>query len=110
MRQTAQATASPPALLQQADDTLASLATAQPLYRAERDETLALQAAVARTVAQCEDVRTRVLEAQDWKVLDAAFETNHDPLAATRPRDPQYDRLFTRIVMEAPEPIGLGPR
>jgi hypothetical protein len=24
-------------------------------------------------------------------------------------RDPMYDRLFTRIVMRAPAPIGVGP-
>ncbi|WP_295448745.1 mechanosensitive ion channel domain-containing protein [uncultured Thiodictyon sp.] len=67
-RQTAQATASPAALLQQVDDTLASLAAAQPLYRAQRDETLDLQTAVARAVARCEDIRTRVLEAQEGSV------------------------------------------
>jgi hemerythrin-like domain-containing protein len=48
------------------------------------------------------------LSAQDWEELDAAFARNRDPLSGTYPRDPLYDRLFTRIVMIAPEPIGLG--
>lgn len=48
------------------------------------------------------------LDAKDWKELDAAFATNRDPLTGKYPRDPSYDRLFTRIVMTAPEPIGLG--
>jgi hemerythrin-like domain-containing protein len=48
------------------------------------------------------------LDAADWKELDAAFATNCDPLTGKYPREPLYDRLFTRIVMTAPEPIGLG--
>jgi len=48
------------------------------------------------------------LSAQDWTELDAAFASNRDPLTGKYPRDPLYDRLFTRIVMTAPEPIGLG--
>lgn len=50
----------------------------------------------------------KVLTEEDWKVLDAAFATNGDPLTGKYPRDPMYDRLFTRIVMRAPSPIGLG--
>lgn len=50
----------------------------------------------------------RVLNDADWKELDAAFATNCDPLTGKYPRDPAYDRLFTRIVMRAPSPIGLG--
>ncbi|MCZ4313246.1 hemerythrin domain-containing protein [Comamonadaceae bacterium G21597-S1] len=50
----------------------------------------------------------KALSAQDWAELDAAFATNCDPLTGKYPRDPLYDRLFTRIVMIAPEPIGLG--
>lgn len=48
------------------------------------------------------------LDAADWEELDAAFATNCDPLTGKYPRDPLYDRLFTKIVMSAPEPIGLG--
>lgn len=48
------------------------------------------------------------LSAQEWSELDAAFATNRDPLTGNHPRDPLYDRLFTRIVMIAPEPVGLG--
>ncbi len=50
----------------------------------------------------------RVLSEADWKELDAAFEKNCDPLTGKYPPDPAYDRLFTRIVMRAPSPIGLG--
>jgi len=46
--------------------------------------------------------------AQDWQELDAAFEKNCDPLTGKYPPDPVYDKLFTRIVMKAPAPIGLG--
>jgi hemerythrin-like domain-containing protein len=50
----------------------------------------------------------KVLSDADWKELDAAFATNCDPLTGKYPRDPLYDRLFTRIVSRAPAPIGLG--
>ena len=51
----------------------------------------------------------QVLTNEDWAEVDAAFERNQDPLNNKQPRDPVYDRLFSRIVMSAPEPIGLGP-
>jgi hemerythrin-like domain-containing protein len=44
----------------------------------------------------------------DWHALNAAFATNQDPLSNRVPRDYQFDRLFTRIVMRAPAPVGLG--
>lgn len=50
----------------------------------------------------------RVLTDAEWKELDAAFEKNCDPLTGKYSPDPAYDRLFTRIVMKAPAPIGLG--
>ncbi len=50
----------------------------------------------------------KVLSAQDWLALDEAFASNGDPLTGKYPRDPVYDRLFTRIVMRAPAPIGVG--
>jgi len=53
-------------------------------------------------------VAQAVLSESDWAVLDAAFAANNDPLTGTQPRDPVYDRLFTRIVMRAPAPIGVG--
>lgn len=61
---------------------------------------------VEETVVLPEAVRT--LDAADWRELDAAFAANQDPLAARHQRDPQYERLFTRIVTRAPAPIGLG--
>ncbi len=50
----------------------------------------------------------RCLDDGDWHALNAAFATNQDPLNSRIPRDPQFDRLFTRIVMRAPAPVGLG--
>lgn len=47
------------------------------------------------------------LSEEDWAQLDAAFAQNRDPLAGGD-HDPTYDRLFTRIVMKAPAPIGVG--
>ena len=44
----------------------------------------------------------------DWHALNAAFATNRDPLNTRIPRDPLFDRLFTRIVMLAPAPVGLN--
>lgn len=48
------------------------------------------------------------LDSADWQELDAAFGLNRDPLTGRYPVDPAYDRLFTRIVMKTPAPIGLG--
>lgn len=53
-------------------------------------------------------VAERVLSPQDWAQLEAALTHCRDPLAGGS-RDPGYDRLFTRIVMKAPAPIGVGP-
>ena len=52
----------------------------------------------------------KVLSDAEWQELDAAFARNCDPLTGKYPPDPAYDRLFTRIVMRAPAPIGLGER
>lgn len=47
------------------------------------------------------------LAPEDWEALNVAFVSSRDPLAGG-PREPGYDRLFTRIVMTAPSPIGVG--
>ena len=52
-------------------------------------------------------VAQKLLTEQDWEQLNAAFQ-NTDPLV-TGDHDPVYDRLFTRIVMRTPAPIGVGP-
>ncbi len=44
----------------------------------------------------------------DWHALNVAFATHRDPLNEKGARDPQFDRLFTRIVMRAPAPVGVG--
>jgi hemerythrin-like domain-containing protein len=49
------------------------------------------------------------LGAAGWQQLDAAFATHaDDPMVSGKP-DALYDRLFTRIVMRTPAPIGVGP-
>jgi hemerythrin-like domain-containing protein len=50
----------------------------------------------------------RSLKESDWVELDAAFTRNGDPLTGRHEPQPGYERLFTRIVMTAPAPIGLG--
>ncbi len=50
----------------------------------------------------------KVLTEEDWTTLDAAFAENADPLSTSQPRDPIYDRLFSKITFRAPAPIGLG--
>ena len=47
------------------------------------------------------------LSPQEWAQLDKAFKNDRDPLTAGM-GDPQYERLFTRIVLCAPAPIGAG--
>lgn len=49
----------------------------------------------------------RVLSAQDWSEIEAAFATRRDPLAGATP-DTAHDQLFRRIVMIVPAPFGLG--
>ena len=50
----------------------------------------------------------RALTAADWDALDAEFEQNCDPLTGKYQPDPVYEALFSRIVRQAPAPIGLG--
>ena len=47
------------------------------------------------------------LSAADWEELDAAFAANRDPLTGHEPDD-EYRPLFSKILMNAPAPIGLG--
>lgn len=61
---------------------------------------------------RCEEVELlpaaqRLLTTADWAELDAAFLAEPDPLGPGA-RDPSFDRLFTRIVLTAPAPIGVG--
>lgn len=50
----------------------------------------------------------QMLTEPDWQALDEAFAANVDPLARQNLRDPNFDLLFSRIVTQAPSPIGLG--
>lgn len=49
----------------------------------------------------------KVLTADDWADLDAAFSLNRDPLTGHAP-EAEYRALFSRIVNSVPAPIGLG--
>jgi hemerythrin-like domain-containing protein len=49
----------------------------------------------------------KVLSPAEHAELDAAFARDPDPLASGS-RDGSFDRLFSRIVTTAPEPVGLG--
>ncbi len=53
-------------------------------------------------------VAESLLTDEDWSVLNDAFSRHTDPLNYRLPRDPQFDRLFTRIVLRAPAPLGLS--
>jgi len=48
------------------------------------------------------------LSEADWDRIDRAFLSNRDPLTGHEPDDP-YRPLFSKIVLTAPAPIGLGP-
>lgn len=48
----------------------------------------------------------RLLSAQDWKAIAAAFAENADPVAGMREHD--FRQLFSRIANLAPAPVGLG--
>jgi len=48
----------------------------------------------------------RYFSEEDWKVVDAGFASNRDPIAHIRGRD--FEELFTKIVNLAPAPIGLA--
>jgi len=50
----------------------------------------------------------RLLSDADWDELNRAFRRDRDPLASGVV-DACYERLFTRIVLKAPAPIGVGP-
>ena len=50
----------------------------------------------------------KVLTADDWTEINAAFESNRDPLAGHAP-DEAYAPLFSKIVAMLPAPLGLGP-
>jgi hemerythrin-like domain-containing protein len=49
----------------------------------------------------------RVLTADDWAELDAAFTQNRDPLAGHE-IDGEYRAVFKKILMTLPPPLGVG--
>jgi hemerythrin-like domain-containing protein len=49
----------------------------------------------------------QALSPDDWAALDAAFAIDRDPMTGGV-RDRHFDRLFSRIVLTAPAPIGVG--
>lgn len=46
--------------------------------------------------------------ATDWDELNAAFESNQDPFAQVGQPSADYERMFAKIVLYAPAPIGVG--
>jgi hemerythrin-like domain-containing protein len=48
------------------------------------------------------------LSEEDWTALNTAFEQNADPLTGKHAPGPVFEKLFSRIVSNAPAPIGLG--
>jgi hemerythrin-like domain-containing protein len=50
----------------------------------------------------------RVLTAQDWAEIEAAFAAHRDPLAGASP-ETDHEALFHRIASIVPAPLGLGP-
>ncbi|MCC6869301.1 MAG: hemerythrin domain-containing protein [Burkholderiales bacterium] len=50
----------------------------------------------------------KVLTAEDWREVDAAFAANRDPLTGHRP-DEAYRPVIARILNSLPAPYGLGP-
>ena len=53
-------------------------------------------------------VAEKVLTAEDWQTIDAAFGSNQDPLVGTGTQK-EFRKLFRRIVNLMPAPMGLGP-
>lgn len=50
----------------------------------------------------------RCFSEDDWRLLDAAFAENADPLTGQYRPTQAYEKLFSLIVTRAPAPIGLG--
>lgn len=50
----------------------------------------------------------RVLTAQDWAEIEAAFASHRDPLAGASP-ETDHEELFRRIASIVPAPLGFGP-
>ncbi len=56
-------------------------------------------------------IALKVLGDADWAQLDTAFKAQRLPTGGDMDvpsTDPNYDRLFTRIVMTTPAPLGMG--
>ena len=51
----------------------------------------------------------RVLDEAEWAQVLTAFQANRDPLTGEQP-EAEYERLFRKIVNDAPSPIILGAR
>lgn len=72
-------------------------------YVAFSTEHIQLEEAELLPVAQA------LLTPQEWRAIDMAFVSNRDPLGPQGvPRDPTYDRLFTRIALRVPGLVRVG--
>ena len=54
-------------------------------------------------------IAERVLSAEDWAEIAAAFRENDNPLFGIKPKD-EAETLYQRILALAPAPIGFGGR
>lgn len=52
-------------------------------------------------------IAERVLTAEDWREIDAAFEENDNPLFGVKPRE-EAEAMYQKILSLAPAPIGFG--
>lgn len=53
-------------------------------------------------------VAEQYFTADDWAALDEVFASNQDPLTGQHAPQPLFEKLFQRILHDAPAPIGLG--
>lgn len=53
-------------------------------------------------------VAERVLTAEDWTEIDAAFRENDNPLFGIKPKE-EAEALYQKILALAPAPMGFGP-
>jgi hemerythrin-like domain-containing protein len=58
--------------------------------------------------AQVLTAASKLLSEPEWQELENVFAANADPVARGATGNPAYDRLFSRIVQQAPAPIGVG--
>lgn len=101
----------------QGDARIATLRAALDAYRRDGAAGFAAYQAAVKTYVEHEwqhmnteehlifPLAQRCLSAEDWTEIDAAFLANDNPWQGAAG---EYEALFSRIVNEAPAPVGLG--